>query len=459
MARASSLSTTNLLVGCSFRRCQAFDNGYQCLFDCFRSGICPLVLVVMIFDIPAFILGTYSVVNLGNENRKDGSTFMILSGAFALVHLVVGIYIVVKMREDRKQHVEETFNPTTALMAVNDMESGATKESINYKMFASAKTKTKRIGGVEGNTTPSAMSSYNKAAVLFVIITFVWALWQCQNALDWWSSMIYRQDNALPLYMNSSSAYALLLESTKQGVDAIDYFLLQRGFDAQLYQTYCSVATVAAIINSFHDSVNLPVDSNYDPYPYATQSNILNNCTNEYVIHKNESYDGLLAAPYGLGISQTKDLLKCNLDSSVFDVTAYHLDPSIIPIEKFRQDVKKAIENPLGRAIINYDRKSVGQIGGGHWSPIGAYSRHADSFLIMDVAKYKYPNAWIPTAKLYASLQTFDQCGDWNFPDAQDALNETLLYPEIDSEYTEAMSTLGCQQARRGYITIFKKYL
>jgi hypothetical protein len=153
---------------------------------------------------------------------------------------------------------------------------------------------------------------------------------------------------------------------------------------------------------------------------------------------------------------QTKALLKCHFDSSVWNITAHHLDPTLITMDDFRQDMQEALANPDARVMINYYRKAVGQAGGGHWSPIGAYSPSMDAFLVMDVAKYKYPNAWISTSLLYKSLQTFDTCGQWKFPMAQEKLHPEYLHPESSFDMMNAMAKLGCESTRRGYITIAK---
>ncbi|KAK1747530.1 hypothetical protein QTG54_001493 [Skeletonema marinoi] len=56
--------------------------------------------------------------------------------------------------------------------------------------------------------------------------------------------------------------------------------------------------------------------------------------------------------------------------------------------------------------MINYHRQGLGQVGGGHFSPLGSYHPPTDSFLIMDVAKYKYPPVWVGAATLFSSLST-----------------------------------------------------
>ena len=276
---------------------------------------------------------------------------------------------------------------------------------------------------------------------------------------DWWYNVTHRHKD-LPefvIYMNTTEAYRMLAMGGVGFIDyAQDYFLIQQGYDAQMNQAYCPVATSAAILNSLRGHIELPMDPVYNPYPYATQPDMFNECTNAHVIQKNAHYDGIFASPGGLGMPQTKALLECHLHSNDWNVTAHHLDPYVISIHDFRRDLQEALANTKARVMINYDRKAAGQVGGGHWSPIGAFSPDMDAFLVMDVAKYKYPNAWISTSLLYKSLQTFDTCGNWDFPRAQDSLPPELLHSKTLFDHMSAMVMLGCESTRRGYITIEK---
>lgn len=58
--------------------------------------------------------------------------------------------------------------------------------------------------------------------------------------------------------------------------------------------------------------------------------------------------------------------------------------------------------------IVNYHRTGVGQKGGGHFSPIAAYHEKSDSFLVYDVARYKYPPSWVNTKELWNAMNTID---------------------------------------------------
>ena len=58
--------------------------------------------------------------------------------------------------------------------------------------------------------------------------------------------------------------------------------------------------------------------------------------------------------------------------------------------------------------IVNYRREVVGQKGGGHISPLGAYDAGSDSFLVLDVNPAVAGWVWMPTATLVKGMRTFD---------------------------------------------------
>lgn len=265
---------------------------------------------------------------------------------------------------------------------------------------------------------------------------------------EWLDNMAHHAGNQTSvIYLNTSEAYDLLVQGYRWKDFSRDFFKLQEGWDAQWNQAFCAVAASAALLNSLVGLTDLPMDPSYDPYPYATQDNMFNECTNANVIHRNETFDGIFVEPYGLGMDQTKEMISCHLSSDSWSVEAYHVDPTLISIEEMRRDLLTALMSPVSRVMINFDRSSVHQHGDGHWSPIGSYSYANDAFLVMDVAKYKYPPAWIPATMLYQSLSTLDSCGSWNFPHAQDALSGK-------KHHSNVKNILGCKATYRGYIIV-----
>eukprot|EP00578_Thalassiosira_sp_NH16_P025318 CAMPEP_0181092460 /NCGR_PEP_ID=MMETSP1071-20121207/8930_1 /TAXON_ID=35127 /ORGANISM="Thalassiosira sp., Strain NH16" /LENGTH=376 /DNA_ID=CAMNT_0023174641 /DNA_START=361 /DNA_END=1491 /DNA_ORIENTATION=+ len=295
------------------------------------------------------------------------------------------------------------------------------------------------------------------------------------------------------LYHAHQSSFGLLYESSKSSnyylsEYSLDYFLINSGgFDAQVNQAYCSVATVATILNSlkyakrFRDgedlsgwSFDLPIDPRYDPYPYATQQDILEgDCVWNTVIEhgdgtgkveKGSRFNGIFTPPYGLSLEQSGKLLKCHT-SNEWDVAVQEVDPSRLSLSRMRFELKAALIDPDARVMVNYDRKGLGQMGGGHFSPLGAYHASTDSFLIVDVAKYKYPPVWVGADTLYSAMGTVDKCGTWDYPKGQERLtnistsggNTKFINPITREEYANSLIILNCKQKMRGYIILKKK--
>ena len=58
--------------------------------------------------------------------------------------------------------------------------------------------------------------------------------------------------------------------------------------------------------------------------------------------------------------------------------------------------------------LVNYLRRAIGQESGGHISPLAAYDGKTDRFLILDVARYKYPPVWVRTSDIFDAMNTKD---------------------------------------------------
>jgi len=241
-------------------------------------------------------------------------------------------------------------------------------------------------------------------------------------------------------YLNETFAYEYLVPPYSH-----QYYLIVSGLDAQINQVYCGLATSAAIINSlrFLHQFPLPIDPIYAPYHYATQTDLFNECVIEEVMLDGSS---IWKYPMGVTLSQVEKLLGCFLEG--WEVEKVNVDPNTVTLEMMRDDMKNALAEESSRVLINYNRKGVGQDGGGHFSPIGSYHPPSDSFLIMDVAKYKYPPVWAKAEALHKSLASIDTCGQWNFPSAELWLNEA---PQV-----EWRDIVGCEERYRGYIVLRK---
>jgi Phytochelatin synthase len=251
------------------------------------------------------------------------------------------------------------------------------------------------------------------------------------------------------MYLNDSYAYSLLMNGYHWLDYSSDFFLLQGGWDVQVNQGYCAIASAAAVMNSFRPNIEIPIDPIYSPHPYATQHNLFNHCVQKSVVLRNATYDGLLQPPGGLSLLQLQQFLHCH----DLNATLTYVNPANVSSDSVRQDLRAALMNPQQRVIVNYDRPGIGQEGGGHFSPLGAYAPKQDAFLLLDVAKYKYPPVWIPTERLYIAMAMEDGCGEWAFPNALDKVSYSFT-SNSSKEYERILRRLKCRKTFRGYIVV-----
>ena len=173
----------------------------------------------------------------------------------------------------------------------------------------------------------------------------------------------------------------------------VDYHSLMATFTMQETQTLCSVATAVTILNAL--PLDRPTDPKYDPYPFFTQANFFNADVNKIITRSRT-----------LQIGQTLDESARIMALHGAKTKAYHAGNS--SEEEFRRIAKAAMSNPTEFISINYRRNYVGQPPGAHFSPLAAYDEQSDSFLILDVARYKFPPVWVSASDLYAAMNTID---------------------------------------------------
>jgi ATP sulfurylase len=61
---------------------------------------------------------------------------------------------------------------------------------------------------------------------------------------------------------------------------------------------------------------------------------------------------------------------------------------------------------------VNFHRKTLGQTGIGHYSPLAGFNANKDMVLILDVAKFKYGSYWCRLETLYESFKALDLYSD-----------------------------------------------
>eukprot|EP00980_Cylindrotheca_fusiformis_P005670 scaffold1184_cov132-Cylindrotheca_fusiformis.AAC.91 len=251
-------------------------------------------------------------------------------------------------------------------------------------------------------------------------------------------------------YFNRTSAYENLV--TNKESSAQDFYnYVQGGWEAQINQGYCGIAASAAILNSLGNHISLPQDPTYIPYPWATQFQVIRDgCVKETVY----DVDDPNTLWVGLSLEMAVRVLNCHLSYQGYVAEAYHVNPATFSKWKMRRLISEAVLDKKSRVMINYDRGGIGQgsMGHGHFSPIGAYNAELDAFLIMDVAKYKYPPVWVPTSNLFYGVGSSDFCASFQYPEDPSSIDLATL-----TNYTAIGIALRCQPDYRGFIVVKPK--
>ncbi len=174
-----------------------------------------------------------------------------------------------------------------------------------------------------------------------------------------------------------------------------DYIPLSMHFVTQKTPAYCGVASIVMVLNAM--SINAPEATGFANYRFFNQTNFFNNPDTETVI------SAATVARRGMTLEQLAGLL----ESYPVRAEVYH--GSEVSLEQFRNLIVDNLEQDNNFVLVNYLRRQIGQERGGHISPIAAYDRQTDRFLILDVSRYKYPPIWVKAEELWLATKTFDR--------------------------------------------------
>jgi hypothetical protein len=75
-------------------------------------------------------------------------------------------------------------------------------------------------------------------------------------------------------------------------------------------------------------------------------------------------------------------------------------------VDAFRRIASEALRTEGQFVAVNYLRAAIDQETGGHISPLAAYDSETDRFLVLDVARYKYPPVWVAADDLFDAMNT-----------------------------------------------------
>ncbi len=221
----------------------------------------------------------------------------------------------------------------------------------------------------------------------------------------------------VPISFNSDEGLQRLIRSSAKS----DFAVLANHFEAQSNRAFCGPTTAAIILNSvFAKSSALPRDSsriqpadlkNLNPGFDLTVARF----TQETVIQKGQKtraqilgepmfINGKMMRDGGYQLRQFDEMLRANQLKTKLTVVSNQME-----LNEVREDFIKNLQTTGDYLVVNYRREEVGQTGGAHISPIGAYDETSDSVLILDVNPAAHSWVWIPLSALFKAMKTFDK--------------------------------------------------
>jgi hypothetical protein len=216
---------------------------------------------------------------------------------------------------------------------------------------------------------------------------------------------------------SSDEGLARLARSTAK----VDFPVLANQFEAQSNPAFCGPTSAAIVLNAIRGrSADLPRDwsrlraedlryvpRNIDPtIPRFTQDNVITKGqkTRAQVLGEPLTINGKQITDFGYQVRQLDEMLRAN--GAITRLT-------VVDDDKVEQDIRVELVENLKRrddyVIVAYLREAVGQRGGPHISPVGAYDAESDSFLVLDVNPASADWVWMSTGTLVKGMRTFDR--------------------------------------------------
>jgi len=200
----------------------------------------------------------------------------------------------------------------------------------------------------------------------------------------------------------------------------VDFATLANQFEAQYNGAFCGPTSAAIVLNTVNgrgtgvprDHTRLRKDDvqfmppGADPIvPRFTQDSVIDKGpkTRAQVLGEPVTVGGKQIRDFGYQLRQFDAMLRANSLAT----KAVVVDDKM-PEQAIRADLAGNLAHGGDYVIVNYRREAVGQKGGGHISPLGAYDAASDSFLVLDVNPAAAGWVWMTTATLVQGMRTFD---------------------------------------------------
>jgi hypothetical protein len=196
-------------------------------------------------------------------------------------------------------------------------------------------------------------------------------------------------DNGKVIYFDQPESAQLFQDAATKS----SFWTLARYFVSEKIDTFCGVASSVMVLNAL--DAPAPISPFIYPYRKFDQDNFFNPTVLEVKPADRIGANGL-----------TLEQLSAILKSFGVTVETHHADT--VSLDQFRELAMTALESKERYLVVNFLRTALDQVGGGHISPLAAYHKPSDRFLVLDVARYKYPPAWVKAEDLWRAMNTED---------------------------------------------------
>ena len=200
----------------------------------------------------------------------------------------------------------------------------------------------------------------------------------------------------------------------------VDFPDLANQFEAQSNVAFCGPTSAAIVLNaSLSRKGDLPRDRSrlsaedhqflppgIDPsVARFTQDNVITKGqkTRAQVLGEPMLLNGKPIKDFGYQLRQLDEMLRAN-----GVITKLVVVDDTKPLAEIRGELTDNLKHSNNYVIVGYKRSAIGQKGGGHISPIGAYDEASDSFLVLDVNPSSAGWVWMDAATLAKGMRTFD---------------------------------------------------
>ena len=206
------------------------------------------------------------------------------------------------------------------------------------------------------------------------------------------STNVYALPTLLPVPRNLISFDSLEgIKLFKESQHKTAFWKLMPYFTTEKGLAYCGIASSAMVLNAVN--IKPPLTPLHAPFRIFNQDNFFTPKVLK-IITPAEVYF------HGASLPQIAHSLK----TFNISVNMYHGRNKDMNERKFLNLAMAAVSSSNEFILVNFCRKYIKEQGCGHFSPLAAYNAKTDRFLLLDVARYKYPPIWVKTKALYNAL-------------------------------------------------------